>query len=104
MKQQYLIEYDCAHWCGGTSNVVVWAESPDEALYLAEDHMETEMRELFSEEYEDEPTDECTYSIISVEEFNESHWQWLYFTDPEQSQFYPIIGSPDHVAHKSART
>lgn len=95
-KQLYLIDYECAHWCGGPSNVVVWAEGEDDAREVASYHMEEEMRELFSDEYEDEEhDDESSVSVISVEEFGPDHEEWKFFLDPSQSQFYPIIGEPD---------
>lgn len=95
-KQLYLIDYECAHWCGGQSNVVVWAEDEDDAREVASYHMEEEMRELFSDEYEDEEhDDESSVSVNSVEEFGPAHDEWRFFLDPSQSQFYPIIGEPD---------
>lgn len=95
-KQLYLIDYECAHWCGGSSNVVVWAENKNHARELAEVHMEEDMRELFSGEYEDEKhDDESAVSVNSVEEFGSIHDEWQFFLDPSQLQFYPIIGEPD---------
>jgi len=101
MKKLYLIDYECAHWCGGQSNVVVWAESADHASEVAEVHMEEEMRELFSGEYDSEEEDgglyddESAVSVNSVEEFGPSHDEWGFYQDPTQSQFYPVIGEPD---------
>lgn len=99
-KQLYLIDYECAHWCGGSSNVVVWAEGEDDAREVASYHMEEEMRELFSGEYEDAEEEDVLYdesavSINSVEEFGPDHEEWQFFLKPSQSQFYPIIGEPD---------
>lgn len=101
-KQLYLIDYESAHWCGGSSNVVVWAENKNHASELAEVHMEEDMRELFSGEYaltEDEEgdwyTEESAVSVNSVEEFGPTHDEWQFFLDPSQSQFYPVIGEPD---------
>lgn len=92
----WLIDYESAHWCGGQSHVVVVAESEDEARILAEDHMESEMRELFSGEFEDETDEsfdeECAYTVNSCEPFDETHEHWEYYTDPSQEQFYPTIG------------
>lgn len=103
-KQLYIIDYECAHWCGGQSNVVVWAENADHALLLAEFHMEEDMRELFSDEYNDEydEENECgmydeesAVTVNSIEVFNEDHEQWKFFCDPSQEGFYPVIGEPD---------
>lgn len=101
-KQLFIIDYECAHWCGGPSNVVVWAEDADDAREVASYHMEEEMRELFSDEYRDEcdeedceHSDESAVTINSVEEFGPDHEEWQFFLDPSQSQFYPIIGEPD---------
>jgi hypothetical protein len=92
-KQLFLIDYECAHWCGGSSNVVVWAENEDHAELLAEVHMEENMRELFCDEYaEDGPDDESAVTINSVEPFGPGHEQWVFFLDPTQNQFYPVIG------------
>lgn len=103
-KQLYIIDYECAHWCGGSSNVVVWAEDEDHAQLLAEDHMEEAMRELFSDEYneswdeEDESGDydnECAYTVNSVETLGPGHDNWEFYLDPGQSSFYPVIGEPE---------
>ncbi len=96
---KWLINYDCAHWCGGDSKCVVEAETEDEAVILAEDFMNTEMRELFSDEYNDQSdedsyedfSDEQAYNVISVEPFDEAHEEWVFYKDSEQSQFYPEI-------------
>lgn len=96
----WLIDYENAHWCGGQLNVVVVAETADEARYLAEDHMEEAQYELFSDHYlgeidvdYEEGDYEAPYATVnSVEEFNESHESWQFYTDPSQEQFYPTIG------------
>ena len=95
-KTLWLIDYENAHWCGGQLNVVVWAETADEALYLAEGHMEDCQRELFSD-YVDEDSDEIDLeesfvSVSSVEEFNEDHESLKFFKMPGQESFYPVIG------------
>lgn len=93
----YLIDYECAHFCGGQSNVVVKANSPEEAEEKACNHMSEEMNELFSDEYQEEygedygDMDECFYSVNSVEEFDPKHEEWQFFDDPSQEQFYPVI-------------
>jgi hypothetical protein len=93
----FLIDYESSQWCGGSSHCVVRAEDADAAVILAEEHMETEMRELFSDEYgddgeaDDSCDDECAYTVNSVEEFDESHEYWKYFIDPDQSQFFPLV-------------
>ncbi len=98
---RYLITYESAHWCGAAdTKCVVYAEDADTAVLIAEDHMEEEMRELFSSEYgsdgeayEEESSydEECSYSVTSVEIFDETHEDWKYYVDETQSQFYPVV-------------
>lgn len=102
MKSLFIIDYESAHWCGGQSNVLVWAVDKDDAVIEASDYMEEEMRSLFSDEYnesEEEDNgnydDESAVSINSVEEFNSVHEHWKYYQNPSQSEFYPTIGEPD---------
>lgn len=103
-KNLFLITYEGAHWCGASdTHVVVHAESADEALYKAENHMEETIRELFSSEYEDERqelsdddegcADECAYTVNSVEAFGPEHDHWKWFCDETQrTNFYPEVG------------
>ena len=92
---KYLIDYENAHWCGGQLYVVVNANSATEAEIKAESWMEETQRELFSDEYEDDSdgdfSDECSYTVNSVEEFDETHECWQYYKDPSQSSFYPEL-------------
>jgi hypothetical protein len=98
MKKQFLIEYESAQWCGGISHCVVWATDETDAMLVAEEYMDTEMRELFSDEIEDEYGEEgmedCAYSINSVELFVPGHEHWEFYMMPDQCEFYPEIG--DH--------
>lgn len=97
MKKRYLIDYENAHWCGGQLNVVVYADSEDEARDIAEQHMIEAQLELFSSEYEEEPdaAEECPYVINSIEEFDENHDDWQFYQDPvQQANFYPEVGEP----------
>ncbi len=97
VKKLFLIEYENMHWCGGSLNVVVWAIDEDDAREVAEDHMETEQRELFMAELEDEPEleEDSAHTVNSVEEFDPSHDQWQWFADPQQrAHFYPVVGYP----------
>lgn len=100
-KQLYLIDYECSQWCGGQSNVVVWAESAGAAILKASDYMEEAMLELFSTEFQELEEEEgvefedSAVSINSVEKFDPQHDEWGFFQDPTQSEFYPIIGKPD---------
>jgi hypothetical protein len=97
-KKLFLITYESADWCGASdTKVVVWAHDKDDAEFIAEDHMSDEMRELFSDEYEEEPElaeETSYYTITSIEEFGRGHEEWKYFQDETQSQFYPVIGEP----------
>ena len=104
-KQLYIIEYESAHWCGGQSHCVVWAENSDEAEVLAGLHMEESMRELFSDEYHDEfdddyeqysvYDDESAYVVTWCEPLTPAHDHWEYYQDPTQSEFYPEIGASE---------
>lgn len=97
----FLITYESANWCGAAdTHVVVRAESPEDAEDKASDHMWSEMEELFSDEYgdlEDSGEDDESnvsagdYTVISVEEFDETHEFWKYFIDETQSQFFPLV-------------
>lgn len=90
---KYLIEYENAHWCGGTLHVVVNANSAEEAEDKAMDHMESEQRELFFDEYEDSngEFDESAVVINSIEILDEDNDYWPFYNDPSQSEFYPEI-------------
>lgn len=94
----FLITYESSQWCGAadTHVIVHGAMNETHAEDVASDHMESEMRELFSDEYADEDEgweyDGCAYSVTSVEVFDESHEQWQFFQDAEQrAAFYPEI-------------
>lgn len=97
-KQLYIIDYENAHWCGGQLHVCVWAESEDEAEMLAEGHMESEQRELFSHEYEDDEFAadlDQAYTVNNVSVLNASNEYWEYYQDAYQrAAFYPTIGDP----------
>jgi len=97
-KNLWLINYESSQWCGGGSYVVVAADSEEDAEDKAQEHMDSEMRELFSGEYDDliddygdDVEDEQAYTISSIEVFNETHDCWKYFKDETQSQFFPLI-------------
>ena len=96
--QLYLIDYESSQWCGGSSNVVVWAKDESDAEDKAVLHMEESMRELFSTEYEElleeegEGADEDqAYTINSIEVFDPSHKCWQFYMDPTQAEFFPLI-------------
>lgn len=99
MKQLYIIDYENAHWCGGQLNCLAWAKSPEEAVIIAEGHMEDAQRELFSDEFGDVEDDEdagdyddvAAFTVNSVEIMDCNHEDWKFFMDPTQSQFYPIV-------------
>lgn len=102
-KQLYIIQYNSAHWCGGESHCVVWAENADEAVMEASDFMEDSMRELFSDEYDDYYNDDTEAGAYDDEQAYVVHWcdpltheheYWEYFQDPTQADFYPVIGTP----------
>lgn len=103
-KQLYIIEYESAHFCGGESHCVVWAVNADDAQLEAGLHMEESMRELFRDEYNDEfedseeyglYDDESAYVINWCEPLTVQHPHWVYYTNPTQQDFYPVIGTPE---------
>lgn len=93
----FLIDYECAHWCGGSSHCVVEAANADDAVMIASDHMQEEMYELYSDEYAEDAeegdsyNDESAFVVNSVETFDENHEYWKYYTDETQSQFFPKV-------------
>lgn len=93
----YLIDYECAHWCGGNSHCVVEAADADDAVMLASEHMQEEMYALFIDEYTDEDTDsdeyadEASFTVNSVVSFDKTHECWKYYIDPVQSQFFEKV-------------
>jgi len=94
-KKLFLIYYECAHWCGAGNHVVVWAKDEEDAREQAEVHMEEDMRELYSGEYEDEDDiydSESAVNVITCEEFGPEHEDWKFYIDPSQAMFYPVIG------------
>lgn len=95
----YLIEYESSRWANASHYCVVEADSPEHAKDLASEYMEEHMLELFFDddielraEEGDDATTDCSYSVMSVEEFGSQHEYWKYFKDPEQSQFFPLVG------------
>lgn len=97
--KKFLIEYESARWAGASSHCVAEAETAAEAEDKASDFMEEDMRELYSDEDQElqdeqgsEATEDCSYSVIGVEEFDETHECWKYFIDATQSQFFPLVG------------
>lgn len=95
---KYIITYENAHWCGGELHVVVnAAESAEDAEIQASDWMEETQRELFSTEYDEQEnegadySDECAYTINSVEILDVNNEHWKFYTDPSQSSFYPEL-------------
>jgi hypothetical protein len=93
MKNLYIIEYENAHWCGGGLNICVYAEDETNAVELAEEYMEESQRELFYDEFSEEPEldEEQSYTINSVSILDESNEHWIYYNDPSQAVFYPIV-------------
>ncbi len=95
-KQLYVIEYESAHWCGGQSHCVAWANSDHEAEDEAASFMESHMRELFSDGHEDEDFDgdgDPAYSVIRVELLAGSEDEEFYNMPDQRSNFYPCVNS-----------
>lgn len=93
----WLIEYECMHWCGGQSHCVVDAVDEDHARDKASFFMDEQMRELFSNEIEEESEenpdfdDSCMHTVNSVVPLTEDMQEWKWFKDPVQSQFFPLV-------------
>ncbi len=94
---KYLIVYECAHWCGGESHVVVNAASEHLAIEKASPHMHEGMYALFNEEYLDciqqgtYEDGETTFTVNDIQEFDPSHEYWKFYKDPTQRVFFPEI-------------
>ena len=91
----YLIEFESSRWCGAPSYCVVEANSEVDAENRASNYMEDFMLELYWDEdnelRDEDATEDSAYSVISVEEFGPTHECWKFYTDPEQSQFFPLV-------------
>jgi hypothetical protein len=97
-KKLYIIEYESAHWCGGVSHCLVYAETENQAEELADEHMEESMRELFSDEYADDRADggdlesDVTHTVKWVRELTENDEFYEWVQDPDQqAAFYPYV-------------
>lgn len=94
---KFIIYYENIHWCGGKLTVVVNANSVDEAIEKASEHMDECQRDLFAGEieyaFEEDPEfdDSAISAINSVEILNEKHEAWEFYKDPGQACFYPEI-------------
>lgn len=99
MKQLYVIDYENARWCGGQLNCVVWADSEDEAILRAEEHMDQEQRELFSGDMDDEEDEEADndvqYTVNSVELLKGSTCEEYYADEKQRAYFYPCVNEED---------
>jgi hypothetical protein len=97
MKQLYIIDYESSQWCGGQLFVICHAESAEDAKLFADYPMEETQRDLFQDEYcdlleEGGDDSDCAYIVNSVSVLDENNENWLFYTDPSQSEFYPYIG------------
>ena len=99
MKQLYIISYESAHWCGGQSNCVVWANNEDEAQELAVFHMDEMMQELFSSEYEEDPElqDDIIHVVNEVQLLVDSEFEEYYADPVQRANFYPCVNPEDAV-------
>jgi hypothetical protein len=93
MQELYIIEYDNAHWCGGTLHCVVWAEDETEAEDLASGFMEESQRELYSDHYDvsDEYDNESAFSVTSVQLLQGSEYEEFYADPVQRANFYPLV-------------
>lgn len=96
--KKFLIEYESSRWAGAGNTCVVNAMDSEQAADIAADFMEEDMCELYADEDEElrdeqgaDVTEDMSYSITSIEEFNETHEAWGWYQDPVQSQFYPEV-------------
>ncbi len=92
----FLITYEGSQWCGASGSHCVVAERDEERAkenMLAVTHMEDSMRELFADEYADEPDleEDQAYTVNVVEEFGPDHGSWQWFVDDVQRQFFEPV-------------
>ncbi len=92
----FLITYEGSQWCGALNSHCVVAERDEtraEENMLAVNYMEETMRELFADEYRDEPglEEDSAYILVNVEEFFPEHEDWQYFIDETQRQFFEPV-------------
>jgi hypothetical protein len=81
----WIIKFENSHFCGGDHTFLVTAPDAELAEDLADEPMYTYQRELFSDEYDEDPEldEECPYTVISVELFDKQHPFWPYRRDME---------------------
>jgi hypothetical protein len=87
---KYIIFAESANYCGyGQHFVVLNALSEEDAHTQAEAEIEEYFYEQDSDQLEEEGQEADTYgSVVSIEEFDETHSTWKYYIDPSQSEFY----------------
>lgn len=95
MRQLYILEYESAHWCGGASHCVAWAENKQEAESEADSWMEESMLELFSDMHDDEPDldDESAYTLNFVTPLAGSDFEKYYKDLQQRASFYPCVNT-----------
>jgi hypothetical protein len=71
----WIIHFGNLHFCGGEEYILVEAETEEDAEDYASGYMQEYQYELFRDEFDDEEdqSDEPSYSVISVELFDENH-------------------------------
>ena len=64
------IEFESAHWTGAGEWVIVKASSDEEAVLIADEHMDTHMRELHSDQDDEltmEQLEDRAYIVVGCE-------------------------------------
>lgn len=99
--KKFVIYYESAHWAGaGNHVVVVGAQSEEDAIVAAEDHMQEDMAELYSGEYEDHIEEggedllesEASFTVVYCEILQPGQQDWKFYCNPvQQASFYPEI-------------
>ncbi|MFI3218394.1 MAG: hypothetical protein QX189_04670 [Methylococcales bacterium] len=96
-KQLYIITYENAHWCGGELHCLVQAHDEDDAIDLADTHMDECQRELFCDYFDEDEEgldEEMSYTVNSVELLEDSDLKRFVALE-DQASFYPYVNSND---------
>jgi hypothetical protein len=89
----WIVYFESANYCGYGEYCVVQAETEDEARNIAAHYAEEFYYEQDGDQYMEEHgcDADCWADIKTVELFDGNHDCWKYYTDPNQSVFYPLI-------------
>ena len=92
MTKLYLIYAESANYAGYGQHFVVEATDKASAIELAYNDMEDYFCEQDSGHIEEEGIEPYTYScVVSIEEFNKDHKDWVHYMNPTQTEFYTEV-------------